>query len=57
MFNLKNQLNMKALKITLILALFLTALTSCTKQDLSEDDVLVTPETQSINKSGVVLER
>jgi hypothetical protein len=57
MFNLNNQQNMKALKITLILALFFTALTSCTKQELSEDDVLVTPETQSINKSGAVLER
>lgn len=31
---------MKALKITLLLALFVTALTSCTKQDLNEDDVL-----------------
>ena len=38
---------MKALKITLIVALFFTALTSCTKQDLNEDDVLVSPETQT----------
>ena len=57
MFNLKNQLNMKALKITLIVAVLFASFTSCTKQDLSEDDVLVTPETQSINKSGAVLER
>jgi len=35
---------MKALKITLMLALLLTALTSCTKQDLNEDDALITPE-------------
>lgn len=34
---------MKALKITLIVALFLATFTSCTKQDLNEDDVLVTP--------------
>lgn len=34
---------MKALKITLLLALLLTAITSCTKQDLNEDDVLNDP--------------
>jgi len=34
---------MKALKITLILAVVLATLSSCTKQDLNEDDVLVTP--------------
>lgn len=34
---------MKALKITLIVALFLATFTSCTKQDLNEDDVLVAP--------------
>jgi len=34
---------MKALKVTLLLALLLTALTSCTKQDLNEDDALVVP--------------
>ena len=32
---------MKALKITVIVTLFLATLTSCTKQDLGEDDVLV----------------
>lgn len=37
---------MKSLKITLILALLLTMFTSCTKQDLSEDDVLQSPETE-----------
>lgn len=31
---------MKSLKITLIVAVILASLTSCTKQDLSEDDVL-----------------
>ncbi|WP_248722036.1 hypothetical protein [Seonamhaeicola sp. ML3] len=31
---------MKALKITLLVAVFFAALTSCTKQDLNEDDVL-----------------
>lgn len=34
---------MKALKITLIVTLFIASLTSCTKQDLNEDDVLVAP--------------
>jgi hypothetical protein len=38
---------MKALKITLIVALFFASLTSCTKQDLNEDDVLVSPETEN----------
>ena len=37
---------MKALKITLLLALLLTAITSCTKQDLNEDDVLKNQETE-----------
>ena len=36
---------MKALKITLILAVLFTMFTSCTKQDLNEDDVLGNPET------------
>lgn len=36
---------MKALKITLIAALFLATLSSCTKQDLNEDDILGDPET------------
>jgi hypothetical protein len=39
---------MKTLKITLILAVLIVALTSCTKQDLNEDDVLVAPTTQSV---------
>tara|TARA_R110002049_G_scaffold305738_1_gene503148 strand:- start:20290 stop:20421 length:132 start_codon:yes stop_codon:yes gene_type:complete len=33
---------MKALKITLIVAVLLASLTSCTKQDLSEDEVITT---------------
>jgi len=33
---------MKALKITLILAVLAVSLTSCTKQDLNEDEVLTT---------------
>lgn len=43
---------MKTLKITLIVALFFAALTSCTKQDLNEDDVLVAPTTQSTVFTG-----
>lgn len=39
---------MKALKITLILAVLIGSFTSCTKQDLSEDDVLI-DKTESIN--------
>jgi len=38
---------MKALKITLIVALFLATLTSCTKQDLEENDVLQAPESET----------
>ncbi len=38
---------MKALKITLIVALLFTAFISCTKQDLNEDDVLVSPQTEN----------
>jgi len=34
---------MKALKITLALTLLFTVFTSCTKQDLNEDDALITP--------------
>ncbi|WP_166966899.1 hypothetical protein [Yeosuana marina] len=34
---------MKALKITLILAVIFLTFTSCTKQDLNEDDLLITP--------------
>mgnify|MGYP000100181259 CR=1 FL=1 len=36
---------MKALKFTLIVAVIFATFTSCTKQDLTEDDVLVLPET------------
>ncbi|MCF7559930.1 hypothetical protein L3X39_04710 [Sabulilitoribacter multivorans] len=38
---------MKALKITLILALLFASFTSCTKQDLNEDDVLESPEIEA----------
>jgi len=43
---------MKALKITLILAVILATFSSCTKQDLNEDDVLVTPTTQTADFTG-----
>lgn len=43
---------MKALKITLILAVLLATFTSCTKQDLSEDDVLVTPTNNTTAFTG-----
>ena len=48
---------MKTLKITLILALFFASLTSCTKQDLNEDDVLLNQDTQSVYRNGDVNER
>ncbi len=35
---------MKALKITLILAVLFASLTSCVKQDLNEDDLLENTE-------------
>ena len=38
---------MKALKITLILAVLIGSFTSCTKQDLSEDDVLLNPQIEA----------
>jgi hypothetical protein len=43
---------MKILKITLALAVLLTAFTSCTKQDLNEDDVLVAPKSESVYFTG-----
>lgn len=42
LYNLKIEINMKALKITLVLAVLAVSLTSCTKQDLNEDEVLTT---------------
>lgn len=49
---------MKALKFTLIVTVFLATLTSCTKQDLNEDDVLVSPEdTQALYIDSDVQER
>ena len=45
---------MKALKIVLVLAVVLTALTSCTKQDLNEDDVLREPDTTLIVGDGTI---
>lgn len=47
---------MKALKITLILALLLTIFTSCTRQDLNEEDVLNDPETEEYYTGGQVKE-
>ncbi|WP_308993198.1 hypothetical protein QLS71_008265 [Mariniflexile litorale] len=38
---------MKALKITLIATLLFASLTSCTKQELNEDDVLISPKAEN----------
>ncbi len=43
---------MKALKITLILAVLFASFTSCVKQDLNEDDVLQAPETENAIYTG-----
>lgn len=43
---------MKALRITFILALLFLAFASCTKQDLNEDDVLVTDDSQETYFTG-----
>jgi len=57
LFNLKIEI-MKALKVTLLLALLFTALTSCTKQDLNEDDALITPsESHTTLQNSNVTER
>lgn len=45
---------MKALKITLIVTLFLATLTSCTKQDLGEDDVLRASDQPELFTGGAV---
>jgi hypothetical protein len=45
---------MKTLKITLILALFIATLSSCTKQDLTEDDVLRNTSTPTLFTGGAV---
>jgi hypothetical protein len=43
---------MKALRITLILAAIVATFTSCTKQDLNEDDVLVATDTNETYFTG-----
>ena len=43
---------MKALKLTLLVAVLVAALASCTKQDLNEDDVLQSPETEEVLDTG-----
>ncbi|WP_242131367.1 hypothetical protein [Aestuariivivens marinum] len=45
---------MKALKLILLVTVFFTALTSCTKQDLNEDDVLLAPNTTLIVGDGTI---
>ncbi|UKM65947.1 hypothetical protein GSB9_02519 [Flavobacteriaceae bacterium GSB9] len=43
---------MKSLKITLIAAAIFASLVSCTKQDLTEDDVLKSPDVIDIPITG-----
>lgn len=55
MFNRKSN-NMKALKVTLLVAVFFAALTSCTKQDLDEDDVLISPVDETTAFTGGMID-
>ncbi|SFZ89433.1 hypothetical protein SAMN05428642_101270 [Flaviramulus basaltis] len=48
---------MKFLKITLIVATLFASLTSCTKQDLNEDDVLQSPDTEFFATGGDIDEK
>ncbi len=43
---------MKTLKLTLIVVVIFASFTSCTKQDLNEDDVLVAPDTEQVRYTG-----
>ena len=43
---------MKTLKITLLVALFFASITSCTKQDLNEDDIQIAPKTENTLFTG-----
>jgi len=44
---------MKTLKITLLIAVLFATFTSCTKEDLNEDDVLTLEELYAEDKSDV----
>ena len=48
---------MKTLKITLILAVIFASLTSCTKQDLNEDDLLNNQEVSAPFTGGQIDEK
>ncbi|MDO6761785.1 hypothetical protein Q4566_16370 [Tamlana sp. 2_MG-2023] len=48
---------MKVFKITLLVALFIALFTSCTKQDLHEDDVLTDETTTVLYTDGNGVER
>ncbi len=45
---------MKSLKITLIVAAIFASLVSCTRQDLTEDDVLKTPDVEAPITGGQI---
>ncbi|MBU2949958.1 hypothetical protein KO493_04520 [Tamlana agarivorans] len=48
---------MKILKITLLVALFIALFTSCTEQDLHEDDLLIEDTTTILYTDGNGVER
>jgi hypothetical protein len=50
--HLKNIYNMKALKITFLLALLVTVFTSCTEQDLNDDSLLAGDQTENTDTGG-----
>ena len=47
---------MKTLKITLILSLLFVSLSSCTKQDLNENDTLTAPADNAVLFTGGVID-
>ncbi|MBU2949959.1 hypothetical protein KO493_04525 [Tamlana agarivorans] len=48
---------MKIFKITLLIALFITLFSSCTEQDLQEDDLLIEDTTTVLFTDGNGVER
>ncbi len=48
---------MKILKITLVVAVFITLFTSCAEQDVHEEDILIVKQSTTLINSGNVIER
>ncbi|WP_158651321.1 hypothetical protein [Pseudotamlana carrageenivorans] len=54
---INKNVKMKILKITLLIAVFITIFASCTEQDLQEDDMLTDEPTTTLITGGNVVER